>query len=91
MTTARRLALIVLFILLTASRATPASAGQYAVYACYPGIADVNRSWVPLTNHGGMIARANCPVPTSVTNGREQGLFTRHKLVSNPRATIPGG
>jgi hypothetical protein len=91
MTTARRLALIVLFILLTASRAAPASAGQYTVYACYPGIADVNHSWVPLTNHGGMIARANCPVPASVTNGREQGLFTRHKKVSNPNATVPQG
>ena len=91
MTTARRLALIVLFILLTASRATPASAGQYAVYACYPGVADVNHAWVALTNHGGMIARANCPVPASVTSGREQGLYTRHKRVSNRNATVPGG
>jgi hypothetical protein len=91
MTTPRRIALAILFILLVASRAAPASAGSYAVYACYPGIADVNHSWTPLVNHGGMIVGQHCPVPASITDGREQGLFTHHKKVSNANATIPQG
>jgi hypothetical protein len=48
-----RLALVLALILLAGAGATPASAGEYPVYACEPSQGDVNNSWQRTRTAGG--------------------------------------
>jgi hypothetical protein len=91
MTLSRRLALIIVLVILAAAGATPALAGEYPVYACEPAVGDVNHSWNAETNHGGMTAYANCPPPATAP-AWNRGLVTRHGInPTNPNATVPRG
>jgi hypothetical protein len=91
MTLPRRLALMLVLVLIAAAGAAPALAGEYPVYACEPGAGDVNRSWHRHWNHGGIEAYAHCP-PGAETRSWNRGLVTRNKLVpADANATIPAG
>jgi hypothetical protein len=71
----RRLALIIILVLLAGAGATPAFAGEYPVYACDPDHGDVNRSWVGYTGGGGTVVEVHCP--TLGQNPWQQGLVVR--------------
>ncbi len=82
----RRLALIIILVLLAGAGATPALAGEYPVYACEPDHGDVNHSWVGYTGGGGTIVEVHCPTMAGA-NPWQQGLVVRHI----PGATAPRG
>ena len=82
----RRLALIIILVLLAGAGATPAFAGEYPVYACEPAHANTNRSWVGVTGGGGTIVEEDCPTARG-PNPWQQGLVARHI----PGATAPRG
>ena len=84
----RRLALMILIVLLAGAGAAPALAGEYSVHACDPAVADINHSWTASANHGGMVAYANCPAAT-VGPAWNLGLVTRYVPV--PNGTVPQG
>ncbi len=79
----RRLALIIILVLLAGAGATPAFAGEYPVYACEPAHGNVNSSWVGVTGGGGTIVEVHCPTPGP--SPWQQGLVARHI----PGATAP--
>ena len=89
MTLPRRLALMIVIVILS-STAASARAGEYAVYSCHPAVGNVNHAWNPSSNHGGMLAYANC----ASTDARtwNVGLVTRPTTVpGNAAATVPTG
>ena len=89
MTVPRRLALMIVIIILS-STAASAKAGEYAVYSCHPAAGNVNHAWNASSNHGGMLAYANCV--SSDPRTWNIGLVTRPTTVpGNPGATVPAG
>jgi hypothetical protein len=76
----RRRALLATLLTLVATTiaATPASAGEYAVFACDPAHGDVNHSWTARTDHRFMAAYTSCPPPGGERNAWNMGLVTRH-------------
>jgi hypothetical protein len=86
----RRLALIIILVLLAGAGATPALAGEYPVYACDPAHGNVDGSWVGFTGGGGAIVEVHCPTPSGV-NPWQQGLVVRHiPGVTSPRNAKAG-
>src|SRR6478735_11666023 len=79
----RRLALIIILVLLAGAGATPALAGEYPVYACEPDHGDVNRSWVGYTGGGGTVVEVHCPTLAGV-NPWQQGLVARRLPGASP-------
>ena len=55
-----RVALVITIILIAGAGATPASAGEYAVYACDPAHGNVNNSWQCLSNRRGILVYVAC-------------------------------
>ena len=89
MTVPRRLALMIVIIILS-STAASAKAGEYAVYSCHPAAGNVNHAWNASSNHGGMLAYANCV--SSDPRTWNIGLVTRPTTVpGNAAATVPTG
>ena len=82
----RRLALIIILVLLAGAGATPALAGEYPVYACEPAHGNVNGSWIGATGGGGTIVEQNCPTARG-PDPWQQGLVARHI----PGANAPQG
>jgi protocatechuate 3,4-dioxygenase beta subunit len=82
----RRLALIIILVLLAGAGATPALAGEYPVYACEAAHGNVNSSWIGATGGGGTIVEEDCPTARG-PNPWQQGLVVRHI----PGATAPRG
>ena len=84
----RRLALIIILVLLAGAGATPALAGEYPVYACDPAHGNVNGAWAGFTGGGGTLVEENCPTPRG-PNPWQQGLVARHiPGVTSPRNAI---
>ena len=73
----RRLALIIILVLLAGAGATPALAGEYPVYACDAAHGNVNGSWIGATGGGGTIVEEDCPTARG-PNPWQQGLVVRH-------------
>jgi hypothetical protein len=87
-----RAAIVIALILLAGAGATPASAGEYPVYACEPSQGDVNNSWQALSNRRGILVYVACRNRPGSLGPWDQGLVTRAMINrKNKRATIRNG
>jgi hypothetical protein len=87
-----RLALVLALILLAGAGATPASAGEYPVYACEPSQGDVNNSWQAYSNRRGILVYVACRGRPGALGPWDQGLVTRAMINRrNKGATIRKG